>query len=301
MLPYWPLNAYAHADPGHITPMSLLQLVLLSLVQGITEWLPISSSAHLILLPDLLGTEDQGPLIDAMAHFGTLFAMLLYFRKDVMRAITGGLELLGIGRQPGNALSERARLALFILIATPFGIVAGLAFELSGEATRAALRSPETIAMATIVFALALWAADLLSKRVRMQEDMQPRDAMLIGASQMLAFIPGTSRSGITMTAALALGFKRTEAARFAMLVGAPLIFAVGMRAVLGLATGEEAGASLSDGMIVAGLSFVSGYVSIWGLMALLERMSFLPFVVYRLVLGGFLLVTSPAVASLFT
>jgi undecaprenyl-diphosphatase len=278
--------------------MSLVQLVLLSLVQGITEWLPISSSAHLILLPELLGTEDQGPLIDAMAHFGTLFAMLLYFRQDVVRALLGGLELVGFGRQAGNRLSERARLALFIIIATPFGIAAGLAFELSGEATQAMLRTPETIAGATIVFALALWASDLMGKRVRVQEDMLPRDAMLIGASQMLAFIPGTSRSGITMTAALALGFKRTEAARFAMLVGAPLLFAVGLRAFLGLAMGEEAGASFSDGLIVAALSFVSGYLSIWGLMALLERMSFLPFVVYRLILGAILLATSPVVAS---
>lgn len=278
--------------------MSLVQLVLLSLVQGITEWLPISSSAHLILLPELLGTEDQGPLIDAMAHFGTLFAMLLYFRQDVVRALLGGLELVGFGREAGNRLSERARLALFIIIATPFGIAAGLAFELAGETTQAMLRTPETIAGATIVFALALWAADLMGRRVRVQEDMLPRDAMLIGASQMLAFIPGTSRSGITMTAALALGFKRTEAARFAMLVGAPLLFAVGLRAFLGLAMGEEAGASFSDGLIVAGLSFVSGYLSIWGLMSLLERMSFLPFVVYRLVLGAILLATSPVVAS---
>ncbi|MEL6567881.1 MAG: undecaprenyl-diphosphate phosphatase [Pseudomonadota bacterium] len=281
--------------------MSLLQLVLLSLVQGVTEWLPISSSAHLILLHDAFGSSDDSLLIDAMAHFGTLFAMLLYFRKDVARAFMGGLELLGIGRQAGNRLSERARLALFIIIATPFGVAAGLAFELSGDSVQAALRSPETIAMSTIVFAIALLLADYLGKRVRNQEDMLPRDAMLIGASQMLAFIPGTSRSGITMTAALALGFKRTEAARFAMLVGAPLIFAVGLRAVLGLATGEAAGASLNEGLIVAGLSFVSGYVSIWGLMALLERMSFLPFVIYRLLLGAAILAISPTFIGLFS
>lgn len=281
--------------------MSLLQLVLLSLVQGVTEWLPISSSAHLILLHDAFGSSEDSLLIDAMAHFGTLFAMLLYFRKDVARAFMGGLELLGIGRQAGNRLSERARLALFIIIATPFGVAAGLAFELSGDSVQAALRSPETIAMSTIVFAIALLLADYLGKRVRNQEDMLPRDAMLIGASQMLAFIPGTSRSGITMTAALALGFKRTEAARFAMLVGAPLIFAVGLRAVLGLATGEAAGASLNEGLIVAGLSFVSGYVSIWGLMALLERMSFLPFVIYRLLLGAAILAISPTFIGLFS
>lgn len=280
--------------------MSLLQLVLLSLVQGITEWLPISSSAHLILLHDFFGSAEDSLLIDAMAHFGTLFAMLLYFRNDVARATMGGLELLGVGREAGNRLSERARLALFIIIATPFGVAAGLAFELSGDSVQAALRSPETIAMSTIVFAFALLLADMLGRRIRNQEDMRPRDAMLIGASQMLAFIPGTSRSGITMTAALALGFKRTEAARFAMLVGAPLIFAVGLRALLGLATGEAAGASLNEGLIVAGLSFVSGYISIWGLMALLERMSFLPFVIYRLLLGAAIMAMSPTFIGLF-
>lgn len=280
--------------------MSLLQLVLLSLVQGITEWLPISSSAHLILLHDVFDSAEDSLLIDAMAHFGTLFAMLLYFRNDVARATMGGLELLGVGRQAGNRLSERARLALFIIIATPFGVAAGLAFELSGDTVQAALRSPETIALSTIVFAIALLLADMLGRRIRNQEDMRPRDAMLIGASQMLAFIPGTSRSGITMTAALALGFKRTEAARFAMLVGAPLIFAVGLRALLGLATGEAAGASLNEGLIVAGLSFVSGYISIWGLMALLERMSFLPFVIYRLLLGAAIMAMSPTFIGLF-
>ena len=280
--------------------MSLLQLVLLSLIQGVTEWLPISSSAHLIFLHDLYGTQDESLLIDAMAHFGTLFAMLLYFRNDVVRAFIGGLELLGIGRQAGNRLSERARLALFIIIATPFGVAAGLAFEASPDNVQAILRSAETIALATIVFALALWVSDVMGKRIRNQEDMLPRDAMIIGASQMLAFIPGTSRSGITMTAALALGFKRTEAARFAMLVGAPLIFAVGMRAMLGLAAGETPGASFSDGMIVAALSFVSGYASIWALMALLERMSFLPFVIYRLLLGVAILAMSPVFAGFF-
>ncbi len=280
--------------------MSLLQLVLLSIVQGITEWLPISSSAHLILLHDWFGTTEESLLIDVMAHLGTLFAMVAYFRKDVWAAILGGLELVGIGRQAGNCLSERARLALFILIATPFGLAAGLLFLASGEGLQAMLRSPETIAIATIVFGLALWAGDVLGKRVRVQEQMLPRDAMIIGASQMLAFIPGTSRSGITMTAALLLGFKRTEAARFAMLISGPLILAGGLLAFLGLAMGGEAGASLNEGLIVAVLSFVSGYASIWGLMALLERMSFLPFVIYRLLLGTAILATSPTFIGLF-
>lgn len=280
--------------------MSLLQLALLSIVQGITEWLPISSSAHLILLHDWFGSETESVLIDLMAHFGTLFAMILYFRKDVGNALLGGFELLGIGRQAGNRLSERARLALFIIIATPFGLAAGLLLLASGDNLQAILRSPETIAFATIFFGIILWVSDIMGKRVRTQEEMLPRDAMIIGASQMLAFIPGTSRSGITMTAALALGFKRTEAARFAMLLSGPLVLAGGLLALIGLATGDAAGASLSDGLIVAVLSFVSGYISIWGLMALLERMSFLPFVIYRVLMGFAILAMSPVMASWF-
>lgn len=280
--------------------MSLAQLILLSIVQGVTEWLPISSSAHLILLHDWFGTAEEGLLIDVMAHFGTLFAMLVYFRKDVWDALRGGLEIIGFGRQAGNRLTPHARLAVHILAATPFGLAAGVLFLLSSPDLQTMLRSAETIALATIVFGAALWAADVFGKRVRKQEEMRLSDAVIIGASQMLAFIPGTSRSGITMTAALALGFERTEAARFAMLLSGPLILAGGLLATLELASGGSAGASLMDGVIVAVLSFISGYLSIWGLMALLKRMSFLPFVLYRFALGAVLLATSPVFMSWF-
>ena len=280
--------------------MSLAQLILLSIVQGVTEWLPISSSAHLILLHDWFGTTEEGLLIDVMAHFGTLFAMLVYFRKDVWDALRGGVEIIGFGRQAGNRLTPHARLAVHILAATPFGLAAGVLFLLADPDMQAMLRSAETIALATIVFGAALWAADVFGKRVRKQDEMRLTDAVIIGASQMLAFIPGTSRSGITMTAALALGFERTEAARFAMLLSGPLILAGGLLAILELASGGSAGASLMDGLIVAVLSFVSGYLSIWGLMALLKRMSFLPFVLYRFALGAVLLATSPLFLSWF-
>ncbi len=279
--------------------MSLLQLILIALVQGITEWLPISSSAHLILLPEVLGAEQQGLLIDAMAHLGTLGALLIYFRRDVGRLVRGGLELIGIGRRR-EGLSQGARLAWFIMLATPPGVAAGLAFELSPAHIQDALRSPLVIAATSIVFGLLLWWADVRGPNTRREEDMTWRDAGLIGLSQMLPFIPGVSRSGITMTAARMLGFKRTEAARFAMLVGAPLIAAIGLRAFYGLATGEVAGASLTDGLLVALLAFLSGYVSIWGLMHLLERMSFLPFVIYRVLLGFAILATSPFILRLF-
>ena len=280
--------------------MSLTQLILLAIVQGITEWLPISSSAHLILLPELLGSGQQGLLIDAMAHLGTLGSLLIYFRKDVGRAIKGGFELIGIGK-PDGPMSPAAKLAWFIIIATPPGIVAGLALQMAPESLQTTLRSPLTIAFTSIIFGLLLWWADVKGKRTRTQSDMTWRDAGLIGLSQMLPFIPGVSRSGITMTTARMLGFERTEAARFAMLVGAPLIAGVGLYAFYGLATGDPAGASLKDGLIVAALSFVTGYVSIWGLMSLLKRMSFLPFVIYRVLLGLVILATSPAILTLFS
>ncbi|MEE9381779.1 MAG: undecaprenyl-diphosphate phosphatase [Hyphomonadaceae bacterium] len=280
--------------------MSLTQLILLAIVQGITEWLPISSSAHLILLPELLGSGQQGLLIDAMAHLGTLGSLLIYFRKDVGRAIKGGFELIGIGK-PDGPMSPAARLAWFIIIATPPGIVAGLALQMAPESLQTTLRSPLTIAFTSIIFGLLLWWADVKGKRTRTQSDMTWRDAGLIGLSQMLPFIPGVSRSGITMTTSRMLGFERTEAARFAMLVGAPLIAGVGLYAFYGLATGDPAGASLKDGLIVAALSFVTGYVSIWGLMSLLKRMSFLPFVIYRVLLGLVILATSPAILTLFS
>ena len=282
--------------------MSLAQLLLLALVQGVTEWLPISSSAHLILLPGVLGQKDQGPLIDAMAHLGTLFAMLAYFRRDVLAALRGSLALVGLtGAAAGGRQGPDARLALLILAATPPGVLAGLALTAAPETVMAGLRSPETIALATIVFGLALWIADVRGSVSRTQPDMRLSDAVAIGLAQMIAFIPGTSRSGITMTAARALGFNRPDSARFAMLIGAPLLAAVGARAFLGLAAGEAPGASLTDGLLVAALSFASGYASIWALMALLQRMSFLPFVIYRLALGTILLVTSPTVLALFT
>ena len=280
--------------------MSLTQLILLAIVQGITEWLPISSSAHLILLPELLGSGQQGLLIDAMAHLGTLGSLLIYFRKDVGRAIKGGFELIGIGK-PDGPMSPAAKLAWFIIIATPPGIIAGLALKMAPESLQATLRSPLTIAFTSIIFGLLLWWADVKGKRTRTQSDMTWREAGLIGLSQMLPFIPGVSRSGITMTTARMLGFERTEAARFAMLVGAPLIAGVGLYAFYGLATGDPAGASLKDGLIVAALSFVTGYVSIWGLMSLLKRMSFLPFVIYRVLLGLVILATSPAILMLFS
>ncbi len=285
--------------------MSLIQLVIISLVQGITEWLPISSSGHVLLAAGFFGLEGRDELlINSMAHLGTLFAVLVYFWRDVARAVQGGLELVGIGREPANALSARARLALHIIVATPFAVLAGVFHEVFlSEGWQAWMRSVWTVAGATIVFGLLLWWADVRGGLSRGEQDMTLKHAVLIGATQAIAaLIPGTSRSGITMTAARALGYSRPEAARFSMLIGAPLLAAAGGYALLELASAApapNAAATLSDGLIVAALSFVSGIASIWGLMALIRRMSFLPFVIYRMVLGVALILASPAALGL--
>ena len=282
--------------------MSILQLVLIALIQGITEWLPISSSAHVMLVSDLVGlTGRDEVLINAASNTGTLIAMLLFFRKDVAAAIIGGFELVAapVSRRP---LSAGARLAACILVATPFALLGAVIYEqFAPEALWTAMRSVYAVAASTIVFGALLWWADAKGGKSRSEGDMTLRDAFLIGASQLVAvIIPGTSRSGITMTAARALGYERVEAARFSMLIGAPILAAVSLYGLMGLATAPAggAGASMQDGLIVAALAFVSGYASIGLLMALLRRMSFLPFVLYRFALGIALLVTSPIVAG---
>lgn len=274
--------------------MSLFQLFIISVVQGISEWLPISSSAHVLLTAHLFGIGGEDELmVNAMAHLGTLFALFAYFWRDTGRAIKGGFELIGIGRENGR-LTQSGKLALLILVATPPAVLAGLSYEFIPGME--ALRSVYVIAGATIIFALFLWWADVKGGTARTEADMTVRDGVLIGLAQALAFIPGVSRSGITMTAARGLGLSRTEAARFGMLCGVPVLMMAGGYACLKLATAEagELTVPLSDGLIVAGLSFVTAFISIWGLMAVLNRMSFLPFVIYRIILGIAILALIP-------
>jgi len=277
--------------------MSLLQLLLISLIQGVTEWLPISSSGHVLLAADFLGLEGRDEyLINAMAHLGTLLAVLIYFWRDMLRAASGLPELV---RSPfqDKPLSPSGDLARHILLSLPIALAVILLYEtMLPDDAKTALRSVWTVGATTILFGLALWWADIKGPQIRTVETMRLRDSILIGASQAIAaLLPGTSRSGITMTLARALGYERTEAARFSMLIGAPLLAAAGLYALLQLAGATEAGvATLQDGLIVAVLSFGSGFASIFVLMALLARISFLPFVIYRLILGALLLIGAP-------
>ena len=269
--------------------MTWIHYLLLALLQGITEFLPISSSAHLILPAKIFHWPDQGPLIDLMAHLGSLGAVVLYYRADVKRMIFGGFDLLSF--KPERQASKRAQLALFILIATPPALIVGFGMNLLN--LEEAVRSPRIIAWAMIVFGIVLWLADVWGKQEKTINTMNWKAALVIGLSQVIAFIPGTSRSGITMTAARGLGFTRSESARFSMLMSIPIILAGGSFALLKLITKGNTGAgaaSLTDGLIVAGLSLVTAYFAITIFMKLIDRVSFFPFMIYRLALGGALL-----------
>ncbi len=263
--------------------MTWWQAILLALIQGLTEFLPVSSSAHLILPEAVFGWTAQGVLIDVMAHFGTLFAVLLYFRKDVGEMLVGLLELAQ------RKLTRGSVLALNLIIATPPTLLVG--FLMSAGGIDALLRSPLVIAVTTIVFGIALWLADVLVRSSREMDTLTWRGAGLMGLAQVIALVPGTSRSGITMTAGRMIGLSREAAARFSMLMSLPVIGALGLYATLKLVSGEDTGgATLGQGLLVAGLSFVVALAAIALFMRLVTRVGFLPFMLYRLALGGALL-----------
>ena len=266
--------------------MDWIHLLILAIVQGLTEFLPISSSAHLILPAKIMGWPDQGPMIDLMAHLGSLGAVVIYYRQDVGRMIGGGFDLLSFN--PERHQKPQAKLAFHILIATPPALMVGLLMSVKGWDEL--VRSPLIIAWAMIGFGIVLWLADVWGKKQKTIDGMNWRAALLIGLAQVLAFIPGTSRSGITMTAARGLGYTRSEAARFSMLLAIPTILAGGSFAFLKLLKDGGGAASLTDGLIVAGLSLIAAYFAIYVFMKLIDRISFFPFMLYRLALGGALL-----------
>ncbi|HEB96225.1 MAG TPA: undecaprenyl-diphosphate phosphatase [Sedimenticola thiotaurini] len=261
--------------------METTQILILSLIQGFTEFLPISSSAHLILVPHLFGYVDQGLGFDIALHLGSLGAVIIYFRHDLWLMIRDLLRSLG-----GGETTQNARLAWMIIVATvPIVIVGGLFKTLVGTD----LRSTLVIAIATIVFGLLLWWYDIRGKRTRDEHAIHWRDAVTIGLFQCLAIIPGTSRSGITMTAGLMLGLTRAAAARFSFLLSIPTILMSGAVLALDVVQGSEPilGREL---LLGSALSFASAYLCIFLFLRLIEQMGMFPFVLYRLVLGAVLL-----------
>ncbi|MBV6631745.1 MAG: undecaprenyl-diphosphate phosphatase [Alphaproteobacteria bacterium] len=261
--------------------MPLWHLAILALIQGITEFLPISSSAHLVLAPVVLGTADQGLLVDIAVHVGTLVAVCVYFWRETLQLPVGTVKLLGKSRN-----APEAKLALHVILASIPIVIAG--FTLHSIAP-GGLRAIELIAWSTIIFGILLGVADWIGAKRKSVGSMDRLDAILIGLAQILALIPGTSRSGITMTMARFIGYSRQEAARFSLLLSIP---AIGGAAVLGAIDVYQAGSwrlglDLAVAAVLAGLS---AFAAIAVMMRWLSKASFMPFVVYRLLLGAVLL-----------
>ena len=260
--------------------MEFIHIVVLALVQGITEFLPISSSGHLVLVPYVTGWPDQGLLLDVAVHVGTLGAVVIYFWRDVLAMLRGAVQVLR-GR-----IDADARLLLLVVVATIPVIVTGLILK---ALMPDGIRSIAVIGWTTLIFGVLLWVADRFGGTLKRLSELRIGPALLIGLAQCLALIPGTSRSGITMTAARALGFERTEAARFALLLSMPAIAGAGL--VQGLELYDAGDAALTgDALLAAGLAFASALVAIALMMAWLRRATFTPFAVYRVILGGVLL-----------
>lgn len=261
--------------------MTIEQIIVLAVVQGITEFLPISSSGHLILIPNLMHWPDQGIVVDVMTHLGTLFAVLIYFWRDVWRLIVGALQLFK------GKVTDDGRLAIYIVLATIPAILFGIVLKEYGYADLE--RNVAVVAWNTILYGILMLIADRIGPQERTIANMTLGSAIIIGVAQALALIPGTSRSGVTMTAARFLGFTRPDSARFSFLLAIPatagaIVFTVGDA----FASGE--GVTM-DAVYCAILTFFAGIAAIAFLMNLIRRISFLPFVLYRMVLGGFLLV----------
>jgi undecaprenyl-diphosphatase len=261
--------------------MPIEQIIVLALIQGITEFLPISSSGHLILVPLLTGWQDQGLMTDVMVHMGSFLAVVVYFWRDVLMLIGGTFDLLR-GR-----MTQWGKLALFIVAATIPAVIFGLVLDHLGvmDAVR---HMPEVIAWNAIIFGTLMYLCDRYGLAVRGMEQMTFLPAMIIGCAQAIAIIPGTSRSGITMTAGRALGFNRPDAARFSFLLGLPAIAGAGVQKLGGAVV--EGQTIATDSIITAGLTFVVALGAIAFLMKMVRHYSLLPFVIYRLLLGIVLL-----------
>ncbi len=261
--------------------MPLIHIIVLALVQGLTEFLPVSSSAHLILAGQALGWPDQGLVFDVATHLGTLLAVFVFFRQDLL-AIVKACTVAA----PDETSRQRRSMALFLILASIPALVVG---ALARDLVEHLLRDVRVIAIATIGFGLVLWWADAASSKSRNLTGMNLRAAWLIGLAQMLALVPGVSRSGITITAGRFLGFSPDAAARFSFLLAIPVIGGAGAYGAWRVATGEAPIDWAQFGMAVA-FAALAGWLCIAAFLALLQRVGLLPFVVYRLLLGLVLL-----------
>lgn len=259
--------------------MDILQATILALVQGLTEFLPISSSAHLILAPRVLGWPDQGLAFDVAVHLGTLIAVFWYFRAEVIAIISAWLRSITHREYE----QQDARLAWAILVATVPVVLTGFFLE---DFVESQLRSPLIIASATAVFGVLLWIADLRQKNIADEHAITLFIALAIGLAQVLALVPGTSRSGITITAGLFLGLSRQAACRFSFLMAMPAIGGAAVLEFYALLSSSEAVAwnALIVGLLVAA---ISAYWCIKLFLQAVDKIGMLPFMLYRLVLAA--------------
>lgn len=260
--------------------METFQVVILALIQGLTEFLPISSSAHLILPAQLLGWPDQGLSFDVAVNTGSLLAVVIYFRRELW-TMAGAWSVSIVKRES----SAESKLAWWIILATIPAVICGFAFK---DFISTNLRSSAVIATTTIVFGLLLWWADYAGKRQLSEYQAGWKKALFIGVAQALALIPGTSRSGATMTAGLMLGLTREAAARFSFLMSVPVSLGAAILVTKDLL---ENPAAIDTHALILGtvLSFVSAYACIHYFLKIISKMGMLPFVIYRLALGLFL------------
>ncbi|HEX5788482.1 MAG TPA: undecaprenyl-diphosphate phosphatase [Woeseiaceae bacterium] len=261
--------------------MSWLQIVVLAIVQGITEFLPVSSSGHLVLVPAVLGWGDQGLVFDVAVHFGSLLAVCAYFRDDIAKLVQGGVTLLG-----GSVNTAPSRLALGIALGTVPAAVAGLALAGLIEEN---LRSPTVIVVTLSGFGILMVIADRYGRRDKGIAEVRVRDAFIIGCAQALALVPGTSRSGVTITAGRFLGFERRDAARFSFLLSVPVILLATAYETLKLVLGDETVAWVDLALGIA-VSALVAYLTIGFFMRVVGRIGLLPFAAYRLLLAAIIL-----------
>ncbi len=262
--------------------METLHVIVLALIQGLTEFLPISSSAHLILPSQLLGWPDQGLAFDVAVHLGTLLAVVAYFRQDLIRMLVDWSKSV-----TGGPSTQNSRMAWYLVWATFPAVIFGGFLSVTGLDD--AMRSATLIAGTTLIFGALLGWADRKGKLSQPLEQLTLKQALIIGFAQAVALIPGTSRSGITLTAGLLLGLTRDAAARFSFLLSIPVIVAAGSLKILQLVSADV---PVEWGILFSGIaiSAVSAFVCIHYFLAFINRIGLMPFVIYRLLLGVVLL-----------
>ena len=271
--------SYESLDTKSLTFYHLLSLAL---IQGITEFLPISSSGHLILLPSFTNFPDQGLLIDVSVHVGTLLAVVIYFFRDSLSILKGVSDLV-----TGNRHSVPAQLTKFLIWATIPVIILGLILKITDLIDL--LRNIKVIGWTMIIFGIFLYLADHFSFSKKINLNYSIKDALIMGLWQSAALIPGTSRSGATITAARILGYKRKSAARIAMLMSIPTILASGSLEIIDVWHKADFN-HFNDAVIVICLSFIFAFLTLTIMMRLLNSISFTPYVIYRILLGVLLL-----------